>query len=187
MRGVEEAGWTLGRQRLTRDPCLDARDRVAAVLQDLGDVPDLVGPGNRVQRHLRVVVGVQSALVVLLHRLVEGMPGDIGVQPLQFLAELRDILVSCPLGGGELGLQCRLLRGLALLDRIPPVEGDTAHDQCHHDQQHEEFSHGSQCAFASCGFPLWQRLLTDLLDRDGALRSQAHNRLPCALSAVMSR
>ena len=107
MRGVEEAGWTLGRQRLAGDPGLDAGDRVAAVLQDLGDVPDLVGLGNRVQRHLGVVVGVQGALVVLLHRLVEWMPGDIGVQPLQFLAKLGDILVGCPLGGGELGFQCR--------------------------------------------------------------------------------
>ena len=121
MRGIEEAGWTLGRQRLTCDPCLDARDRIASVLQDLCNVSDFLGPGNRVQRHLRVVVGVQSALVVLLHRLVKWMPADIGVQPLQFLAKLRDIFVSCPLGCGDLGFQCRSLGGLALLDRIPPV------------------------------------------------------------------
>jgi hypothetical protein len=97
------------------------------------------------------------------------MPGDIGVQPLQFLAKLCDIFVSCALGCGELGFQRRSLRSLTLLDRIPPVKGDTAHDQCHHNQQHQEFSHGSQCAFASCGFPLWRRLLTDLLDHQGVI------------------
>jgi hypothetical protein len=49
VRGVEEAGWTLGRQRLISDPCLDACDRVAPVFQNLGDVPDFLGLGHRVQ------------------------------------------------------------------------------------------------------------------------------------------
>ena len=82
------------------------------------------------------------------------MPGNIGVQPLQFLAKLRDIFISCALGCGDLGFQRRSLRSLALLERVPPVEGDAAHDQCHHNQQHQEFSHGSKCAFAFGGFPL---------------------------------
>ena len=100
MRRIEEARGTLCGQWLARDPRLDASDRVPAVLQDLGDVPDLLGLGHRVQRHLRVVVRVQGPLVVLLHRLVERMPGDIGVQPLQFLAKLGDILIGGALGRG---------------------------------------------------------------------------------------
>ena len=43
VRRVEEARGALGRQRLTGDPGLDAGDRVPTVLEDLGDVPDLVG------------------------------------------------------------------------------------------------------------------------------------------------
>jgi hypothetical protein len=82
------------------------------------------------------------------------MPSNIGVQPLQFLAELRNILIRCALGRGELSLQCRPLIGLALLDGMPPVKGNTAHDQCRHNEQHQEFRHGSQCACAYCGFPL---------------------------------
>ena len=114
---------------------------------------DFLGPGHSVERHLRVVVRVQSALVVLLHWLIECMPGNVGVQPLQFLAKLRDILISCALGRGELGLQCCLFRGMSLLDGMPPVEGNPAHDQCCHNEQREEF-HGSQCARGNCGFPL---------------------------------
>jgi hypothetical protein len=46
-----------------------------------------------------------------------------------------------------------LLCGMALLDGMPPIEGNTAHDQCCYDKQQEEF-HGSQCARGNCGFPL---------------------------------
>ena len=134
MRRVEEARGPLGRQRLTRDSCLHARDRVTTVLQDLRHVPDFLGSGYRIQRHLRVVVGVQGTLVVLLHPLIERMPGNVGIQPLQFLAELRDVLIGGALGGRELGLQCSLLRGVPLLDGVPPVKGYAAQDQCHHDQ-----------------------------------------------------
>ena len=134
-------------------PCLDARDRVAPVLQDLGDVPDFLGLVTA-SSDIFALSYASSALVVLLHRLVECMPSNIGVQPLQFLAKLRDILISCALGCGELGFQCRSLRGLALLDGMPPVKGNTTHDQCRHDQQHQEFRHGSQCACAFRGFPL---------------------------------
>src|SRR6478735_7162054 len=97
MRRIEEARWTLCGQWLARDPRLDASDRVSTVLQDLGDVPYLLRLGHSVQRHLRVVVRIEGPLVVLLHRLVERMPGDIGVQPLQFLAKLGDILIGCTL------------------------------------------------------------------------------------------
>jgi hypothetical protein len=41
-----------------------------------------------------------------------------------------------------------------LLDGMPPVKCNAAHDQCRDNQQHQEFRHGSQCACASRGFPL---------------------------------
>jgi hypothetical protein len=62
------------------------------------------------------------------------MSGNIGIEPLQFLAKLRDILIGCALRRGELSLQCCLLRRLPLLDGMPAVEGYTADDECHDNQ-----------------------------------------------------
>jgi hypothetical protein len=62
------------------------------------------------------------------------VPGNIGVQPLQFLTKLCDILIGCALGRGKLSLQCRALLGLALSNGMPPVEGNAANDQYHHNQ-----------------------------------------------------
>jgi hypothetical protein len=96
---VEEARRTLGRERCARDPSLDAGHGVPAVLQDLGDVLDLVRLDHRIQRHLGVVVRVERPLVVLLHRLVECVPGHVGIQALELLAELGDVLIGCTLRG----------------------------------------------------------------------------------------
>jgi hypothetical protein len=62
------------------------------------------------------------------------MTGNIRVQPLQFLTELRDILIGCTLGRGELGFECCLLRRLPLLDGMPPVERRPTNDKCHDNQ-----------------------------------------------------
>ena len=52
---VEEARRPPDRQRLARDPRPDARHRVAAVLEDLGDVLDVLGLGDPVARGLGAV------------------------------------------------------------------------------------------------------------------------------------
>lgn len=62
------------------------------------------------------------------------MSGNIGVEPLQLLAKLRDIFISCSLGRGQLCLQCSLLRRLPLLNGMPSVERSATDDNCHDNQ-----------------------------------------------------
>jgi outer membrane translocation and assembly module TamA len=143
VRRVEEAGRALLRERAAVDPGLHARDRVTAVLEDLGDVADLVRPGDRVEGGLRVLVRVQRALVVLLHRLVERVARDVDVEALELLAELGHVLVGGTARGGELALEGGALGVLPLADRVPPVETHAAEDHRQDQQQDEEFSHGA--------------------------------------------
>jgi hypothetical protein len=66
-----------------------------------------------------------------------------------------------------------------LLDGMPPVKCNAAHDQCRDNQQHQEFRHGSQCACASRGFPLCERVfLPTFYSVEEPLPSLGHNRLP---------
>ena len=69
-----------------------------------------------------------------MHGLVQGVSGDLGVQPLELLAELGDILVCSLLGCGELGLQCGLLLRLPPIDCLPPIESDPREYYGHDDQ-----------------------------------------------------
>ena len=61
----------------------DTRDRVAAVLQDLGHVPDLLGLGQPVRGQLGGLVGVQRPLVVGAGARVELPAGQLRVQLLE--------------------------------------------------------------------------------------------------------
>ncbi len=83
---------------------------------------DLLGSTHLVEGVLRVVVGVQGALIVLLHPLVQWMPGHVGVEPLELFAELRHVLIRGPFGGRQLVLQLGVLISLPLLHGLAPIQ-----------------------------------------------------------------
>ena len=101
--GVEEAGWSAGRQRQALTSGADAGDGVAAVLQRCGDVADLVGVLEQLERAGGRLVGVQGPLPVLQHRLVGGAHGDVTVEALQLLAEAGHVLLGGAPRGVEVG------------------------------------------------------------------------------------
>ena len=113
VRRVEEARRAPGRQRLARDPGAHAGHRVAAVLERLGDVPDLLGPGHPAPatpwrtRRSRARAGSPGGWP---RRAVVGE--QVGVEPLQLLAEAGDVLVGDPADRVEVGGP-PLLEGLA--------------------------------------------------------------------------
>ena len=121
-------------------------------------MPDLVGPGHGVQGTLRVFVGVQRTLVVLAHRVVECMPGDIGVEVLQFFTELGDVLLGSHLRRGQL---CGQLLRLLAFDRAvagTQTEGAEDHDGDHKEEKHQ--FHGLKFASGIQGrwpWSLWRR------------------------------
>lgn len=128
-------------ERTTGDPGLHAGHRVTPVLEDLGDMLDLFGLGHRVQRTLRVLIGIKGAGVVLLHRLVQSMPGDVGVKRLQFLAELGDVLISNPLDCRELRLEFPALVRLAC-QGTAAGEIDATPDHNERDKNDQQEIHG---------------------------------------------
>ena len=134
---VEEARGPAGRQRLARDPGADAGHRVATVLEDLGDVPDVVGLRDPLAGGLRGLVGVERPLVVGVGAGVELAAGEVQVEGLELLAEGGDVLEGQLLDRLELGLPPGELTLLA-----PPVGHDDGHHHSgEHEQDHEAF-HG---------------------------------------------
>ena len=116
---VEEARRATLRQRLAGHPGAHARHRVAAVLEDLGDVPDLVGAGQRRRRRLGRLVGVEGALVVGVGARVERLTGEVDVEVLELDAEGGDVLLGEPLHGGDLGLDAGRARASCRTSRRP--------------------------------------------------------------------
>src|SRR5690606_6664032 len=91
---VEEAR----RAALGQLPALAAggehRQREPAVLHRLGDRLDVLGPAGRRHQRLRLLVGVQRALVVAAHRVVGAGFRGVEVETVEFLAEGGDVLVD---------------------------------------------------------------------------------------------
>ena len=76
------------------NPCLDARERIAAGGQRVDDLADLVGTLDTWDCALRRLVGVQRLLVLDPGVLVELVLPDLAVQSLQLLPEKGDVLVG---------------------------------------------------------------------------------------------
>ncbi len=134
---VEEARRPAGRQGQAVDPGAHAGHGVAAVLEDLGDVPDLLGLGEVVGSVLGRLVGVEGPLVVGVGALGQLAAGHLGVEVLQLDAEGGDVLVDQPLDRGQLG-------GL-LLDRTALAGARHEHDAAdggHDDDDQEDVLHG---------------------------------------------
>ena len=134
---VEEARRAAGRERLARHAGAHARHRVAAVLEDLGDVLDLLGLGDGVRRGLGRLVGVQRPLVVGVRARLELTPGHVGVELLQLLTQGGDVLEGQLADRLELGLLALQRLALVALDHGP--DDDRRHGE--QDEEDEEL-HG---------------------------------------------
>ena len=102
-------------------------------------MPDVVGAPDRGQRLLRGFVGVERALVVGPHALVEVVPAELVVEALQLLAEHGDILVRRPGDRRELHfVDPASASATACLGRphLAHHDDDRDHDQCDDDPLH---------------------------------------------------
>ena len=137
---VEEARRAAGGQRPAVDAGPDARHRVAAVLQDLGDVADVVGARHGGGRQLGGLVGVQGALVVGVLAVPQRRAGELDVEVLELHAEGGDVLLGEPLDRLELRLaagQLAVLAGPAGPDRHD-------HQAAEHQEEKQHARHGAQ-------------------------------------------
>jgi catechol 2,3-dioxygenase-like lactoylglutathione lyase family enzyme len=129
--GVEEARWPPRGQVLARHARPDAGGRIAAVLEDLGDVLDVLGLGDVVARRLRRLVGIQGPLVVGPLTGIQLVAGQLEVELLQLHAEGGDVLERQLLHRLELGgllLQSALLAHLAGVAHDPEDDGEHEQD-----------------------------------------------------------
>ena len=135
MLGVEEAGRTTHGQRSALDAGAHALRGVATVFERLGDVADIGGFVDLLERLLRDVVGVQSLLVVLGASGVEFDSSGDDIEFGDLFAERGDVLLGGLLhllqfGGEKLPLTLFLL---AMADEENGPE--------HNEQQQKYFSH----------------------------------------------
>ena len=91
---VEEAGDPELWYGSAGNPCLHARERIAAGGQRVDDLADLVGTLDAWDCALRRLVGVQRLLVLDPGVLVELVLPDLAVQSLQLLPEKGDVLIG---------------------------------------------------------------------------------------------
>ena len=123
---------------------LHGGDGVAAVLERLGDVPDLVGRGDPSKRLLGGFVGVEGALVVLTGGLVELGGQQLAVETLELLAEAGDVLVGHLAHRVEVG-GAALLEGaltVATRHRLRDEDDRADDDQQHHGAPYGEATRG---------------------------------------------
>jgi len=133
---VEEARPPAGGERPSLDPGTHARDGVATVLDDRGDVPDVLGPGDRVAGCLGRLVGVERTLVVGVGAGIQVVPAHLVVELLEVDTEGGDVLEGQLLDGGEL-----VLAPLELPRSVATHRSDRDGTHRSQDQQQQDHVH----------------------------------------------